>query len=383
MDKVTREIAQTFLDMADGLETGMLGRRPRIALTGMGSEHGEGNAMEAAVRAAADGVDVVYIGSAEAPGIATEHVADDGEGHERMVGLLKSGEVDAAVTMHYPFPIGVSTVGRVITPARGREMFVATTTGTSSADRVESMVLNAVYGIACAKAAGVGDPSVGILNIDGARQVEIALRQLADGGYPIRFAESARADGGCVLRGNDVLQGTPDVLVCDSLTGNVVTKMLSSFSTGGSFEAAGFGYGPGIGRGCDELVLIVSRASGAPVVANALRFAAQLVRGRALDVARAEIARADAAGLKAVLEARRAPAAPVSGREGVAPPAGEPVPAAIPGIDVMDLEDAVHALWRAGIYAESGMGCTGPIVLTSEANLMRSRALLREAGYIA
>ena len=30
-----------------------------------------------------------------------------------------------------------------------------------------------------------------------------------------------------------------------------------------------------------------------------------------------------------------------------------------------DLEDAVKALWKAGIYAESGMGCTGPIVLLS------------------
>lgn len=38
--------------MAEGLETGNFGKKPRIALTGMGSEHGEENAMEAAKMAA-------------------------------------------------------------------------------------------------------------------------------------------------------------------------------------------------------------------------------------------------------------------------------------------------------------------------------------------
>ena len=48
----------------------------------------------------------------------------------------------------------------------------------------------------------------------------------------------------------------------------------------------------------------------------------------------------------------------------------------------MDLEDAVTVLWKAGIYAESGMGCTGPIVLISEANKEKSSNLLKEAGYV-
>ena len=49
--------------------------------------------------------------------------------------------------MHYNFPIGVSTVGRVITPGRGKEMILATTTGTSATHRIEAMVRNAIYGI--------------------------------------------------------------------------------------------------------------------------------------------------------------------------------------------------------------------------------------------
>ena len=149
--------------------------------------------------------------------------------------MVSRGEVDGAVTMHYPFPIGVSTVGRVVTPAKGKEMFVATTTGTSSADRVEGMILSAIYGIITAKASGIVKPTVGILNVDGARQTEIALKQLQEGGYAFDFATSGRADGGCVLRGNDVLQGTAGGLVCDSLPGNVLIKSLSSLTPGGGF----------------------------------------------------------------------------------------------------------------------------------------------------
>ena len=228
MKNVQEVIAETFREMADQLETGFAGRRPKIALTGLGSEHGEEKTLAAADMAARRGVDVTYIGRREAPGVTTSAVDDEEQGHRRMVELLESGAVDGAVTMHFPFPIGVSTVGRVTTPGRGREIFLATTTGTAASDRVEAMIRNAVYGIITAKACGVADPTVGILNVDGARACETALRRLQEGGYAFRFAESARSDGGAVMRGNDVLEGTPDVLVCDSLTGNVLVKMLSA-----------------------------------------------------------------------------------------------------------------------------------------------------------
>ena len=52
-------IANTFLEMAQGLETGSFGRRPKIALTGMGSEHGETNSIAAAKMAAERGVPTV------------------------------------------------------------------------------------------------------------------------------------------------------------------------------------------------------------------------------------------------------------------------------------------------------------------------------------
>ena len=382
MGSIEKIIAQSFLKMAEGLETGAFMDRPKIALTGMGSEHGEENAMAAAKMAAKRGVDVYYIGTLTAEGVTTIPVANDEEGHKKMEEMVEKGEVDGAVTMHFPFPIGVSTVGRAITPAKGREMFIANTTGTSSSDRIEGMIKNAVSGIITAKACGVGNPTVGILNVDGARQTEMALNQLKANGYEFTWAESARADGGAVMRGNDVLEGTPDVLVTDSLTGNVLVKMLAAFTTGGSFESTGFGYGPGIGRDYDKLVLIISRASGAPLIANALSFADELVRGGVQKIAKAEFALADKAGLEELLRQKREASAPAAAKAEVKAPAKEPCTAGIPGIEVMDIEAAVQVLWAKDIYAESAMGCTGPLVLVSDANEEKAKTLLREAGYI-
>lgn len=375
-------IAEAFEEMAEGLQTGSFGKKPKIALTGMGSEHGEENAMAAALMAAKRGVDVYYIGSLEAEGITTVHVTDDEAGHRKMEEMLDAHEVDGAVTMHFPFPIGVSTVGRVVTPAKGREMYIANTTGTSSGDRIEGMILNAVDGIITAKACGNANPTLGILNVDGARQTEMALNELKSGGFEFNWASSARADGGAVMRGNDVLQGVPDVMVTDSLTGNVLIKMLSAYQTGGSFEAVGSGYGPGIGRDYSKLILIISRASGAPLIANALVYAAELVKGRVFDVAKAEYAKAEKAGLSRILDARKQNAKGGAAEEDVKAPPSEPCTAAITGIEVMDLEDAAKTLWKAGIYAETGMGCTGPLVMMSDANHEKSVELLKKAGYI-
>ena len=379
MGEERKIIAQAFMDMAQGLETGSFERRPRIAVTGMGGEHGEQVLMEGARMAAKGGVDVYYIGTLEARGVTTVKAADEEECHKRMEELIDRGKIDGAVTMHYPFPIGVSTVGRAVTPARGKQMFIANTTGTSGTDRAETMVKNAICGIVAAKACGIAEPTVGLLNLDGARQAELALRELQKGGYDIRFAETARADGGAIMRGNDILMGSADVMVMDSLTGNVMMKMLSAYTTGGGYEAAGWGYGPGIGQGFDKLILILSRASGAPVVANAILYGAELVKGRIFDVMKAEYAKAQRAGLSRILSDRKTK--PPSDSETITAPPAEPVAASIEGIDVMDLEEAVRELWKRGIYAESGMGCTGPLVMISEANREKAAEILKKAGY--
>ena len=183
------------------------------------------------------------------------------------------------------------------------------------------------------------------------------------------------------MRGNDLLAGVCDVMVCDPLTGNILMKTLSAFTTGGSYESIGWGYGPGIGEDYGRLVMIVSRASGAPVIAGAIGYAAQLVRGNIREVAGREFAAANKAGLKTILESVKMPKTAAAAE--VAQPPKEVVTEQIAGIEIMSLDEAIKALWKEGVYAESGMGCTGPAVLVSNKNLARAKEILRQGNWIA
>lgn len=367
-DQIKKIIAEQFLEIADAIESGSFGKKPIIGIAVSGTELGMEN---------------IYEGVRLAEKAGCKAVVIDGEdAHQKMESMLGSGEIQGAVTMHYPFPIGVSTVGRVVTPGKGKEMFIADTTGTSDTDRVVSMVKNTIHGIVAAKACGIDKPTVGIANIDGARQTEIALKKLAEGGYSINFTESARADGGVVMRGNDLLSGTADVMVMDALTGNLMMKIFSSYTTGGNYESLGYGYGPGIGEGYDKVIMIVSRASGAPVIANAVKYATELIEKDVLKLTEKEFGAAYDAGLDKIIDEIRASGKKHENKE-VKCPAKEPVPYGILGVEVMDLDSAKEALWAKGIYAETGMGCTGPVVLVSDANGAKAEEILRNSGFRA
>ena len=106
------------------------------------------------------------------------------------------------------------------------------------------------------------------------------------------------------------------------------------------------------------------------------------MRGDVFKIAAAEFAAAEKAGLAEAI-AKRKPKPAAAEEEEVAAPPKEPCTSSIPGIEVMDLEDAVKVLWKAGIYAESGMGCTGPLVMMSDANYEKALELLKEAGFDA
>lgn len=386
--EIKQMIGNAFMEIADAIEFGSFGGRVRVALTTLGSEHGVENLVKGAELAARDAdFDIVLIGPACTTKLETIVVETEDAAHKKMEELLDSGYIQGCVTMHYCFPIGVSTVGRVITPGTGREMFLATTTGTSATDRTVAMVKNTIYGIIAAKAMGIEKPSVGILNVDNARTVERALKALIANGYDMNFGESERSDGGNIMRGNDLLTGSVDVMVTDTLTGNILMKMFSSFTTGGSYECLGFGYGPGIGFDYERTILILSRASGVPVVANALKYAAGLAKGNVKEIAKNEFAKVKKAKLDDILselskDSNKASAENVSS-ENISAPAKEVVTATISGIDIMDLEDAVKNLWKNGIYAESGMGCTGPIVLVNEERVENAIKALAVAGYIS
>ena len=258
-------------------------------------------------------------------------------------------------------------------------MLIAATTGTSSANRGEAMLKNAIFGIATAKALGIKEPTVGILNVDTAQPVFRALTRMAERGYKVKFGSSVRKDGGAVLRGNDILAGAVDVCVTDSLTGNVLMKMFSSFSTGGSYEAVGWGYGPSCGEGWKSVVSIISRASGSPVIASALALTASVTAG---DLPR-RVAEETAAARKAGLDEETAALTPKgAAEEDVKAPPAEPTDEELHGVDVLEIENAVRALWKAGIYAESAMGCTGPVVKLAAKNAEKGEAVLKENGYL-
>ena len=294
---------------------------------------------------------------------------------------LDSGDLEGAVALHYPFPVGVTTMGRVFTPARGKPMILASSTGISAPQRACAMLRNAVYGLAAAKAMGIAEPTRGVLNLDAAPQVMRALSRMAEKGYALRFGPSVRKDGGALLRGNDILAGAVDVCVCDTLTGNVLAKVFAAFGTGGGYEAAGWGYGPSTGEGWNKVVSIISRASGAPVIANALSYTAQALRGGLPAKVAAELRAARAAGLDAELEGLLPKAEAGAGDTPAMPPV-VPTDEEIHGIDVLDLENAVHVLWKEGIYAEGAMGCTGPVVKLASSSLEKAKGLLQSAGYL-
>ncbi len=375
-------IAKVFAELADALETGrMSGPRIRVGVTTLGSEHGVKEVVRGAQLAAqADSsIDVVLVGPKVESELAQEVCDCEDEAHKRMEELLKSGELSAAVTMHYPFPVGVSTVGRVITPATGKPLLLATTTGTSAAERVPALLKNAVYGIAVAKSLGIKEPTVGILNIDGARQVERQLKELASRGYTINFAQTVRADKGAIMRGNDLLTGSPDVMVCDTLTGNLLMKVFSAYHTGGSYEAMGYGYGPGVGPDWNHIVNIISRASGAPVIAGAVTFAAACAAAKLPQLMAKEWKLAQRAGIEELLVP---PEREKDVTETIQPPPKKPTGAEIGGVDVLEIEDAARELWRHGIYAETGMGCEGPVVLVPAEDKEKAAEILKQGGFV-
>lgn len=361
------------------------GPRVSVGLMASGSELGPEELAMGAVLAmrSRPGLEVVMIGP---PVAGYEHLSCietpdcEEDISKAMESALKEGRISAAVALHYPFPLGVSTIGRVVTPARGKPMFIASTTGTSATERIEAMVRNAVYGIAVARSLGMDRPSLGILNIDGAQMAFRALGRLRDNGFPITFGSSVRKDGGAILRGNDILAGAVDICVTDTLTGNVLIKMFSAFTTGGGYESSGWGYGPSVGSGWPLIVSIISRASGAPVIAGALQYSAAAAAGALPEKVTEYLALAEKAGLSEILSEIR-PSRPAEAAE-VKMPTKEPTEEEIHGIDVLSIEDAVRTLWKNQIYAESAMGCTGPVVKVPGRLVNDAERVLKKEGYI-
>lgn len=362
------------------LRTGQTAKKVNIGLTTFGSEIAPGDLVKGALLAMKrePGLEVSIIGPAPSCDLPVYQANSEDEVHHILEELLDQQKLDGVVTMHYPFPIGVTTIGKVTTPARGKEMYIASTTGTSDTERIQAMIKNTVYGIAAARADGITNPTVGILNVDGARQVERYLNTMQAKGYDFSWGESQRADGGHVLRGNDLILGSVDVVVCDTLTGNILMKLFSSFNSGGDYETTGYGYGPGIGENFNRLISIISRASGTPVVANAITYIAAMVRGGLSQKIQTEVQKAKKAGW----EIPAAPKVEAETKEEIVPPPAKVTGDQIPGIDILELEDAVKSLWKEKIFASTGMGCTGPVILIADEDKAKALEILKANQYL-
>jgi hypothetical protein len=55
----------------------------------------------------------------------------------------------------------------------------------------------------------------------------------------------------------------------------------------------------------------------------------------------------------------------------------------VAGIDILELENAVAALAEEEIYSESGMGCTGPIILVADGDYTKAVEVLLAKKFIA
>ena len=122
-----------------------------------------------------------------------------------------------------------------------------------------------------------------------------------------------------------------------------------------------------------------------------MEYAAQLVENDWKTIAKDEFAKAKEAGLASILgeikersksSDKNTDTSTAETEAEVAMPPKEVVTAEIHGIEVMDIEDAAVSLWKKGVYAETGMGCTGPVVLVHPDKEEHARNLLAEGGYI-
>ncbi|MER3442667.1 MAG: phosphate acyltransferase PlsX [Meiothermus sp.] len=227
-----------------------------IALDAMGGDYAPRETVAGAVMAAKEGVPVVLVGqkaaleaelakhSATLPVVDTpdfirmeDHATDVRKRKEASINvcmkLLKAGEAGAVVAMGHTgatLASALFTLGRikgverptllVEMPSEKGRVFLAD--GGANADcRPSFLVQFAVMATAYARANGVAEPTVGLLNIgeedEKGDQLRLETFPLLKATPDIRFVGN--------VEGRDVFKGTSDVVVTDGFTGNVVLKL--------------------------------------------------------------------------------------------------------------------------------------------------------------
>ena len=333
-------------------------------------------------------IEPIIVGKENISGkIKSIKISDDLDINLTLNKLIDSGEVDGALAMHYAFDMGVASVGKLISPSKGNVFYIATTTGYSASQRVEALIRNTIAGIAVAKTDGILEPRVGVLNLEGSSVAKRALDELVANGYPINWVTSLRKDKDILLRGNDLLSGDADVVVVDSLSGNILMKILSSYINGGKKEILGYGYGPGVGENANRIINVISRASGKSVIVNALKFNAIMVKNKLFQIYKDELEKAYKYGLKQIIEKYSSCASTCTysssrQRNFKKLPPKVVLDEEIEGIDVMEIEKAVTYLLDNYIYATFGMGCIGPVIMLNKKDKEKAIEILKKENIL-
>lgn len=117
------------------------------------------------------------------------------------------------------------------------------------------------------------------------------------------------------------------------------------------------------------------------MIANALKYAFDIASGDIEKHAETEYQSLAKLNWQSIIDKYTAKKEAKSTDERIEAPSKEVVTAQISGVDVMDIDDAVHMLWKAGIYAEGGMGCTGPVVLVNTSKFDKALELIKKEGF--
>jgi len=364
-----------------------ISKKIKIAVSTLGYEHDIEEIINACTEVMNHNTNIepIIIGKENSYGkVQSIKILKEAEINSTLNELIDNNTVDGALAMHYPFAIGIASVSKLNSHISGKNYFLATTTGNSSSKRVEALIKNTIAGISVAKADGLFNPKIGLLNLEGASMAKRALDELASNGYPINWVASQRKEKDILLRGNDLLSGEADVIVVDSLTGNILVKVMCSYMNGGKKEIFGYGYGPGIGEGAKRIVNIISRASGSPVIANAIRFVATMVENSLIQVYKNEIEKAYKCGLSQIINKYSSTCvieeADIKEKSFKTSLQKTILDNEISGIDILEIEKAVNLLLYNNIYATAGMGCTGPVVMINKKNREKALEILKNKG---
>lgn len=382
------KIIDIFEQTAQSLEQGKIGKKITVGITTIGSEHGEKNMIDGAILAKKlyPNIDIELIGPKNDSNIKTHIVDDKRDMYNFMEELLENKKIDACVTMNYNFPVGVSTVGKYISPALGRQVYLASTSGLSSHNKIKNLVRNMVNGLAVAKTYGIKQPTIGIMNTEGVKIAKSVVEDIINSGYEIKMGESIRyKDEALILRGNDVINPEVDVIVCDSLMGNMLIKIFSTYSSGGNFESVGHGYGIAVGDGYDKNILIISSASGPNVIANSVKYAYDMVQGKILRVSKREYTKLKQTNYEKIIEKYTSNLKGYDKRKAVMEKKQKDLlglTETITGLDHLQMISAMELLESFGIDSSSACGCIRPVIKVGMDDLGKSINILKEHGYL-